>query len=172
MKIDEIRTQINEINSAKMFCISNGFMKPLTGDSWFQTAARILVDRTYEAGESEGYDRGFDACYTEGYNAAAKDPKAWYAKGKNGEHFHFGDRLRRGRVEEVIDRFGMADDGTLCINGHYARYCVKVFPDTREKIKEELTASLYENAAPDIDIDAAIDQAEQFISRIEALEKQ
>lgn len=178
MNIEEIRVEIaNAFNGSWKNLIEwikenseekyAGFYIPGVDE---QNAASILVDMAYEAGKAE-----IPEClecksgdYEKGFNKAAKDPKAWYAKGKNGEHFHFWDKFRHGSVEEVIDRFDMLDDGTLCINGHYAHYCEKVIPDTREKIKEEMANNFFFTMIDNTE--ERLDLAEQFISRIEALE--
>lgn len=175
MKIDEIRTQINEINSAKIFCISNGFMEPLQGNSWFQTAARTIADKSFIAGKVEANTELIGQSMKsrqDAYDAAVKNPKAWYVLDKNGEQVHIGDKYRRGKIEETVDQLGLTNDGHPSINGHYADCCEKVIPDTREKIKEELVITFTDCVTGEIGDEKNLDDmAERFISRIEALGK-
>lgn len=77
MYIDEIHVLINEFNSAKLFCNSHRKIKPDRDSSWFQTAARILVDMAYEAGRDsvfitsgEARAMGYEEGFRHGYEAA------------------------------------------------------------------------------------------------------
>lgn len=174
MKIDEIRTQINEINSAKIFCISNGFMEPLQGNSWFQTAARTIANQSFIAGKSEARTELIGQSMKsrqDAYDAAVKNPKAWYVLDKNGEQVHIGDSIidSDGELEEV---FAIGENVIVdsCVIYHDADKCEKVIPDTREKIKKELASNfIYTRIGNE---EERLILAEQFISRIEALEKQ
>lgn len=176
MKIDEIRTQINEINSAKMFCISNGFMEPLQGNSWFQTAARTIADKSFIAGKVEANTELIGQSMKsrqDAYDAAVKNPKAWYVLDKKGEQVHIGDKVFDGNDVWVVE--GLCQDGYFDNIGCMwpSSKCEKVIPDTREKIKEELVITFTDCVTGEIGDEKNLDDmAERFISRIEALEKQ
>lgn len=165
--------------------------------------ARILVDMAYEAGKavipecleckSGDYEKGFKAGKAEaivvpdnaaiakadhegferGYEAAAKDPKAWYVLDKNGEKGHIGDPVKLTNNETVhIQGLGSCAIFAVPRGSGYtifeSDYFEKVIPDTREKIKEELAGKISTIFAKSFEDQQNI--AEQFISRIEALE--
>lgn len=120
--------------------------------------------------ENEGWDCGYDV----GYEAAAKNPKAWYVLDKNGEQVHIGDTVIVSvpNYQQQEWRVFNLGENEVC-NGFrdkcYARYIEKVTPDTREKVKEELIRCLAKDTDEVPDDITCGDLAEQFISRIEAL---
>lgn len=142
-----------------------------TFQDW-QALALEVARMSHEIGFKDGYDkrhdsysRGYESGYYVGCADAAGNPEEWYALDKNGEHLHFGDKFLRGNgmIKETIDRFDIADDGTLCVNGYYACSCEKVVPDTKEKIIDELMEILM------VDEDQREDEvAEKFYNRIAA----
>lgn len=114
--------------------------------------------------------------YTDGYEEAAKDPKAWYVLDKNGEQVHIRDAitLSNGAVKKIkaLGYGGGCSTNTTWID---LSKCEKIKHDTREKIKEDLFFLLYGLLGDQIDEklwkpeETASDVAEKFISRIEAL---
>lgn len=178
-----------------------------------QTAARILVDRAYEAGKFDAfptaeevgilsieaniaacndYQRGFEAGKAEGhicdegcceskwelgFEAAAKDPKAWYVLDKNGEPVHIGDKVKLTNNEvAIVQGLGLGAIFAVPKGKGYTifetDYFEKVTPDTCEKIKDELSdIILYAMKSGEefsgIDPDASANlNADEFISRI------
>lgn len=130
-----------------------------------------LYQKGYEAGITESGKK----LYEKGYEEAAKDPEAWYVLDNNGEQIHRDDKVRVRGFSSERTVFALGDEAVIFwldgsrLNSARSDLCEKVIPDTRDKIKYELTEALYENAAPDIDAEEAAYIAEQFISRIEAL---
>lgn len=175
MNIDEIRAEIPKANLSRVSWIREHGEPDYPGNNYpfedIQNVMAKLVDLAYEAGYNEGYDHGFDVCYTEGYNAAAKDPKAWYVLDKNGDQMHIGDKVKY--FNEVLTVFAInggwivPDESCRTIQ---ADMCEKVIPDTREKIKEELQNLLF-GSEGFFSWSRSAEVAEQFISRIEALER-
>lgn len=135
-----------------------------------------IYQKGYEAGKFDGQKGGvlFNAVRQVGFDEAAKDPKAWYVLDKNGEQVHIGDGATKddSAIREVA---ALGEDIIYFRSGSLAlaKYCEKVIPDTREKIKEELGDVMLAVIEHDlISFDetlSADDLAEQFIARIEAL---
>lgn len=114
--------------------------------------------------------------YKRGYDDAAKDPKAWYVLDKNGEPVHIGDTVQSELSylpEYTFEVSGFTDDGITDSYGgwHRASYIEKVIPETREKIKEDLTDAIWSDwyESEENDTHSPSELAEQFISRIESL---
>lgn len=119
--------------------------------------------------DHEGFERG--------YGAAAKDPKAWYVLDKNGKQVHIGDKVKLTNNETVHVQ-GLGSCAIFAVpRGHgytifETDYFEKVIPDTRKKIKDELSDAIWYGWS-ECEIGTANNPeelAEQFISRIEELE--
>lgn len=184
MKLDEIVTEIIgafqewETLSAKM---SSRYI--VHDNDWpdFQAVGiyvLFLANMAYEAGKAENPKNCFEDAaeqrksgYLEGFDAAAKDPKAWYVLDKNGEQVHIGDWIINGDGQkEIVDTLG---DGFVYVDESIYRSneITKVEPDTREKIKEEMAERIAAGIHDGLAMDAAEIYAEEFIARIEALEE-
>lgn len=141
-------------------------------------------DRGYEEGKAEAIVVPDNAAiakadyegYERGYDDAAKDPKAWYVLDKNGEQVHIWDWGKSSEWDDdEILVIGLGDGeiigsctGNLNIQN---KEFEKVIPDTREKIKAEIAEKIVEGLHEGLAMGAAEHYAEQFISRIEALEE-
>lgn len=150
------------------------------------TASCNEYQRGYEAGKAEGIEEGFKngrsfiekglgedglqaikdtVAYQEGYEAAAKNPKAWYVIGKDGEHLHIYDKVKSG--DSIKEITGLGDDQLFAPywNAMPASRFEKVTTDTREQIVNELS-NLLENGCLE---SKCHELAEQFVSRVEVL---
>ena len=158
---------------------------------WNQVAfdmALHVAELAYQAGlkdrktgvwkaDGEVYKEGFD----EGFDAAAKDRRAWYLKDKNGEPLHLFDKAKTSdgivmisAITADIDPMksrvlGCDDSGGW---EHKPWKIEKVTPDTREKIINDLAKLFREMrfGTEDETLDAGgNDLAEEFVSRVEGL---
>lgn len=185
MNIDEIRAEIPKANLGRVQWIRDHGEPDYPDDKYpFEDIEHVIekfVDWAYEAGIEQGGKNSLSALnevglrenpiYQKGYEAAAKDPKAWYVLDKHGEQVHIGDIYKRGTIEETVDELGLANDGHPSINGHYADCCEKVTLDTREKIIEDLAiqfSAIENDGIVDVDDDLRA-FAEQIVARVEAL---
>lgn len=142
---------------------------------WY--VVKDIVDKAYQTGKNDYPD--YVLAYNDGYEAASKDPKAWYVLDMNGDRIHIGDEFTRGLITETVDELGIINGSNPSVNGHYASFCVKVKPDTREKIVDELGKIILALIESDVDIElldydgiySANDLAEQFVKRVEALKE-
>lgn len=162
-----------------------------------QTDPHLLVKQAYEAGKEhgialketdlaenwhDGYQRGIEDAkecndmdshhegFQDGYDAAAKDPKAWYVTDKHGEHVHIGDKVKLTNGETVtVQGLGSCAIFAAPRGSGYTifetDYFEKVIPDTREKIIEDLSACF----APKEDGKQPKQLADWFVARVEAL---
>lgn len=146
MNIDEIRAEIPKAFGSDPFSESDWIREhgnpeyPRNSSilSDFKTAARILVDWAYEAGISESGKK----LYEKGYEAAAKDPKAWYVLDKIGEPVYIGDRVKHPNWYGASDSekvIALGENEIHC-NGYSAPadMCEKVKPDPWEDLREKL----------------------------------
>lgn len=115
--------------------------------------------------DHDGFERG--------YAAAAKDPRAWCVLDKNDKQIHIGDQVKHdsGRIKTIK---GLGEGGAFSTNTTFMNFkeWQKVIPDTRKKIKDELSDAIWYGWS-ECEIGTANNPeelAEQFISRIEALE--
>lgn len=122
-----------------------------------------------------------EKAYADGYEAAASDPKTWYVLDKNGEKVHIGDTVYAGNMSEngkVIGFVHEENNNTYCVlrmakigivEPRYCetKFCEKVHPDTREKIIDDISKSIYSNFAGGQCY--AKEKAEKFVARVEAL---
>lgn len=174
MNIDEIRAEIPKALTGS--CVSsivwirnNG--NPTypdnnpAGDD-FQTAARMLVNWAYEAGKADAFptaeeasqlsiEANIEACndYQRGYEAAAKDPKAWYVLGANNLPIHIGDTVKSTDPEldhewdyEQVTGFNFRFDRPQLeyrLGHDYTDEMVKVIPDSWDKFKQDLYRHLH-----------------------------
>lgn len=136
-----------------------------------------VYQKGYEAGKAVDFEAHCDAIennrqkwFEAGFEHAAKDPKAWYVLDKNGEKIHIGDTVYGAignmKVEALGDGWIRAID---CDAG--CNLIEKVILDTREKIKHELMSYFIPATYDGDDVSRGEDLAEQFIARIEALER-
>lgn len=135
-----------------------------------QLAARISSTTWWQTALNQREQIGFDK--------AAQDPSAWYVLDKNGEQMHIGDKVKYEDRDFEIDGFSKDEIVFVAVNDSLtARYAhaneiEKVPPDTRKEIKEELVITFTDCVTGEIDYEKNFDElAEQFISRIEALDK-
>lgn len=199
MNINEIRAEIpkafsHERDHAYDWLIEFSEQEDLDPDTprWEdnQAAARKLVDWAYEAGKAENFKNCFEDAaeqrksgYLEGFDAASKDPKAWYVLDKNGEQIKLEDKVKTSEGILTVTRICGDVEPMECFilasddNGgwQFKPWKVeKVIPDNREKIKEEIADLLtnsYDSKLWTEDLDE-YKLADKIISRIEALEKQ
>lgn len=144
-------------------------------------AARMLVNWAFEAGKAEQKEQ-HEAVIEQCYEYTAQDHKAWWVPDKHGEEVHIGDMYKdsNGTRGKALGFVSYGDPVEMLIswgfdncNVRNPNECEKVTPDTREKIIEDLAAqfSAIENdGIVDVDDDLRA-CAEQFISRVEALER-
>lgn len=119
-------------------------------------AARMLVDWAYEAGKAEGIEEGFKSgrsfiekslgedglqaikdtvAYQEGYEAAAKNPKAWYVLGLKDKHVHIGDKIKYKdetfTVFSINGEWIQPSESDIIIS---AELCEKIANETTENV--------------------------------------
>lgn len=144
-----------------------------------------VYDRGFKAGKAADFEAHCDAIeesrqkwFDSGFDAAAKDPKAWELNGlKIGDKYKVNGEIR-GNVLGFLS-YGNPNNEMLVacafnnLDVDPIEKCEKVIPDTREKIKEELSTMLESSVTPKMYnfSESYEDLAEHFISRIEALEK-
>lgn len=176
MNIDEIRAEIpmafedwDTLSASLIGCGLNHDREwpdfPLVG-----IYVLALVNKAYEAGISESGKK----LYEHGFEEAAKDPKAWYVLDKNGEHIHGGDTVSNAFGDRKVNYIFYKINNTPCVKyvdggWDFSQDIEKVIPDTREKIKEELSESFVWDGEDIAGKEDALKLAEIFISRIEAL---
>lgn len=154
--------------------------------------AICAAELAYEAGKKDGYTigfeerqeddwhAGFDAVkeradqYLKGFEAAAKEPRFWYLKDKNGDPLHLFDKAKTSdgvvMVTAITASIDPMENRILGCSGeseweHKPWMIEKVTPDTREKIIKELADWLESGCS----YHTCNDLAEQFVSRVEAL---
>ena len=157
--------------------------------SWENDAYTMAIEAAklaYEAGRRDTYSpfwqddgRSFNDGYKHGYEDAAEDPSAWYAKDKNGEHVHIGDSIKNNAGVTTVKGFYFFSDGTpmvaYCPNGYLGSHnigdCEKVTPATREKVVEDLAKTIKhvnESSYP-VTLLRCREIAEKFVNSVEGL---
>lgn len=127
--------------------------------------------------DKELSDQEYGEAYDKGYEAAAKDPKAWYVEDKHGEPMRLGDEFRYSESGQIYEcrGFEFGDDAVFILDEgfYFADDCEKVILETREKVKEDIAYSLIGISESDIPMvmESALAVAEKFISHVEALER-
>lgn len=190
MNIDEIRAEAKgafaSLAATQRWIGDKLGIYELDGDTNCEIAANLLVDWAYEAGKADSEVEWIaqdmktrEEMYARGYEAAAKDPKAWYVLDKNGEPLHLENKVKTSEGILTITSIRGDIEPTNCLvlasddNGEWEFKpwkIEKVIPDTRERIISDLVR--YARAGHGRETsDELVKQVEQFIARVEALER-
>lgn len=191
MTYEELLESIEKSSYVDELRIKLGVDECMNPNYTFRAVESEIARIAYEAGKAEsierarnaipdiqhrGYEDGYFCGAQQGYEAAAKDPKAWYVLDRNGERVHIGDNIKSfDNGTTKIAGFAYGKPILMDETDEFLRFSrishndfEKVTPDTREKVRDELASNLLLYSDYDSS-EKAIEAADYFISRIEAI---
>lgn len=118
--------------------------------------------------DKELSDNQYQEAYDKGYEAAAKDPNAWYVLDKNNRPAHIGDKVIQNDETHTI--FGLGNDEVF---DHWwscspATSVEKITPDSKEKIILYQLGFLLDRSSDDLREEELQSWLEEMYNRIAA----